>query len=82
MDNLWSGILDGLKACGESGKIPLTIGIDTWAVDYVLLDKEGRRIGDAVAYRDRRTEGMDDVVGKLIPPRAPLLSHWHSEAKF
>ena len=68
MDNLWNGITDGLKACKALGKIPETIGIDTWAVDYVLLDKKGNLIGDAVAYRDGRTEGMDRIVSDLIPP--------------
>ena len=33
MDNLWTGILGGLKACKEAGRIPQTIGIDTWAVN-------------------------------------------------
>lgn len=69
VDHLWQGILDGLKACKVLGKIPATVGIDTWAVDYVLLDKDGQRLGDAVAYRDSRTEGMDRVVEALIPPR-------------
>lgn len=68
MDNLWNGILSGLKECKTLGKIPATIGIDTWAVDYVLLDEKGCQIGDAVAYRDGRTEDMDDVVADLIPP--------------
>ena len=68
VDHLWRGILDGLKACKAMGKIPVTVGIDTWAVDYVLLDKDGQRLGDAVAYRDSRTEGMDKVVDALIPP--------------
>ena len=68
MDNLWAGILDGLKSCKKLGKIPDTIGIDTWAVDYVLLDKEGKPIGDAVAYRDSRTQGMDVLVNELVPP--------------
>ena len=68
MDNLWDGILNGLKACNSLGKIPETIGIDTWAVDYVLLNREGEQIGNAVSYRDGRTEGMDDVVSGLIPP--------------
>ncbi len=67
MDNLWSGIVDGLKACKAAGKIPDTIGIDTWAVDYVLLDGNGDQIGDAVAYRDNRTEGMDAVVDAIVP---------------
>ena len=69
MDNLWNGILGGLRACKDLGKIPATVGIDTWAVDYVLLDGEDRMVGDAVAYRDSRTEGMDAVVEALIPAR-------------
>ncbi len=68
MDNLWNGILGGLKACGERGTVPTVIGIDTWAVDYVLLDKNDRPLGDAVAYRDSRTEGMDALVDANISP--------------
>ncbi|MBO4887029.1 MAG: rhamnulokinase [Firmicutes bacterium] len=69
-DNLWNGILGGLKACGALGKIPETIGIDTWGVDYVLLDENDQMVGDAVAYRDSRTEGMDQVVDGIISPQA------------
>ncbi|MDE7244427.1 MAG: rhamnulokinase [Oscillospiraceae bacterium] len=67
VDNLWTGILDGLKVCKATGKIPTAIGIDTWAVDYVLLDGDDNMIGDAVAYRDRRTADMDAVVDEMIP---------------
>ena len=67
MDNLWNGILGGLKKCREIGKIPATIGIDTWAVDFVLLDENGAMIGDAVAYRDGRTQGADKIADALIP---------------
>ena len=67
MDNLWNGILGGLKACKELGKIPKTVGIDTWGVDYVLLDENDKPVGDAVAYRDGRTAGMDAVVEQAIP---------------
>ena len=67
MDNLWSGILGGLKACKEADKIPQTIGIDTWAVDFVLIDKDGNPVGDAVAYRDSRTKEADKLVDKIIP---------------
>ena len=66
MDNLWNGIVGGLKACKEAGKIPITMGIDTWAVDYVLLDENDALIGDAVAYRDSRTEGMKKQVNQMI----------------
>ena len=68
MDNLWQGILGGLKACKALGKIPATVGIDTWAVDFVLLDKDGAPVGDAVAYRDSRTEGADKLVEAKIDP--------------
>ena len=70
MDNLWAGIVGGLKACGAAGKIPATIGIDTWGVDYVLLDENDHVLGDAVAYRDSRNEGMDVEVSKFISPEA------------
>jgi rhamnulokinase len=66
MDNLWNGIVEGLKACKEQKMIPETVGIDTWGVDYVLLDADGQMIGDAVAYRDLRTEGMDKELSELI----------------
>ena len=38
-----------VKQCAALGKIPCSMGIDTWAVDFVLLDGEGRILGDAVA---------------------------------
>ena len=60
-------ILTGMKKCAMVGKIPYSMGIDTWAVDFVLLDENDERIGDAVAYRDRRTEDMDRKVYEFIP---------------
>jgi rhamnulokinase len=44
-----------------------SIGIDTWAVDFALLDADGNLLGDTVAYRDSRTDGMDAEVERLIP---------------
>lgn len=41
-----------------------TIGIDAWAVDFLLLNTDGKRISDAVAYRDERTEGVWETLGK------------------
>ena len=60
IDHLYEEVLQGIKACKEQGYIPETMGIDTWAVDYVLLDKEGNRLGDAVSYRDDRTNAIRD----------------------
>ena len=64
---LFSAIVEGMKKCKEAGKIPVSMGIDTWAVDFVLLDKEDRMIGNAVGYRDSRTAGMDEKVYEIIP---------------
>ncbi len=65
-DHLWNEVLTGLRRCREIGKVPTYMGIDTWGVDFVLLDEADRVIGDTVAYRDSRTEGMADVVHKVI----------------
>ena len=68
VERLFAEIRNGLKKCGELGKIPSTMGIDTWAVDYVLLDKDDRILGQTAGYRDGRTEGMDEEVYKIISP--------------
>ena len=54
-DRLFNEIINGLKKAKELGKIPVTVGVDTWGVDYVLLDGNDQRIGDAYCYRDGRT---------------------------
>ena len=64
---LFEEIKTGMKKCAAMGKIPCSMGIDTWAVDFALLDKEGKLIGDTVGYRDSRTQGMDEEVYKIIP---------------
>ena len=66
VDQLFGEIQTGMKKCADIGKIPYSMGIDTWAVDFVLLDDQGQRIGDAVAYRDARTDGMDKQVYEII----------------
>lgn len=66
-EKIFKEILTGMKKCKEQGKIPYSVGIDTWAVDFVLLDKEDQPLGNAVSYRDGRTNGMDDYVYKVIP---------------
>ncbi len=63
---LFEHILAGMKKCSELGKIPDSVGIDTWGVDFVLLDKTGSILGQAVGYRDHRTEAMDELVDKYI----------------
>ncbi|MBE5783380.1 MAG: rhamnulokinase [Clostridiales bacterium] len=49
-------IIAGLKACREAGEMPETVAIDTWGVDYALMDEEGHMLSDTFAYRDSRTK--------------------------
>ena len=70
VESLFHEIKMGMKQCAALGKIPCSMGIDTWAVDFVLLDRDGRRLGDAVGYRDDRTKGMDEKVYEVISPEA------------
>lgn len=55
---LFSEIVAGMKKCSEIGKIPASMGIDTWGVDFVLTDDSGNIIGDSVSYRDKRTDNV------------------------
>lgn len=63
---LFAEVKNGLKAAKEKGYVPSYIGIDTWAVDYALLDKNDRLIGEVYAYRDSRTEKSSQVVHRII----------------
>lgn len=67
IEQLFKDIKKGIKKCKEIGKIPTSIGIDTWAVDFVLLDENDKMLGNAVSYRDDRTEGMMEEAFKIIP---------------
>ncbi|WP_309080838.1 rhamnulokinase family protein [Zhihengliuella sp.] len=65
-------VTDGLKAAAavvrESGERVVSIGIDTWAVDYGLLDADGELVAPPHAYRDGRTEPVVERVHAAIPP--------------
>lgn len=65
--SLYSHVVAGIKECVKHYTIPSSIGIDTWGVDFVLLDEENNIVGDTVAYRDSRTDGMDTEVEKILP---------------
>lgn len=66
-EGLFASILAGLKKCKELGKIPSYMGIDTWGVDYVLVDADGNKVGDAVGYRDGRTApAMAEIYENII----------------
>ena len=66
VDRLFGEILNGMKKCKEQGKIPVSMAIDTWAVDYVLLDEKDRIMGETYGYRDHRTDGMDAETVKIL----------------
>ena len=68
VEGLFAHVVAGLKAAKEkTGVVPVTVGIDTWAVDFVLLDGANNIVGDTVAYRDDRTNGMYEVADALMP---------------
>ena len=64
--NLFKEIVNGMKKCRELDMIPVSIAIDTWAVDFVLLDEKDNLLGDTYAYRDSRTKEMPKEVYRLI----------------
>lgn len=67
IDGLFDQVVEGLRRCkSELGVVPETIGIDTWGSDFVLLDEHLERVGEAVAYRDARAEGMAAVADSLF----------------
>ncbi|MDR2043841.1 MAG: rhamnulokinase [Clostridium sp.] len=67
LQTLFGEIKTGMKKCKEAGKIPASLGVDAWGVDFVLLDEQDRLLGNAVSYRDSRTCGMDEKVYRIIP---------------
>ncbi|MFE9835627.1 rhamnulokinase family protein [Streptomyces sp. NPDC005551] len=60
---LYAGVLDGLRAAGQVD----SVGIDSWAVDYGLLDADGALLGNPVHYRDPRTQGVAERVWETVP---------------
>ncbi len=70
IDRLFAEILNGLRTAKAQGITPRSVAIDTWGVDFVLLDAQGRMLGDAVSYRDGRTQGMDEIVRRVIDEEA------------
>jgi rhamnulokinase len=68
---LFDEVLVGLRAAQQSlaaGEVIASIGIDTWAVDYGLLDADGELLGPPFCYRDSRTaRGVDRVHAEVSP---------------
>lgn len=67
IEHLFEEIVNGLKVAKKLGKIPVSVGIDTWGVDYVLLDEKDEPLEGAYCYRDIRTELTIPKVHEIIP---------------
>ena len=64
--HLRNAVINGIAKCRELDKIPKTVAVDTWGVDYVLLDWDGQALLPAVSYRDARTFAVSDEVAARI----------------
>lgn len=60
---LYGQLLDGLRCCGPVD----TVGVDSWGVDYGLLDARGALVATPYHYRDERTKGVIDAVHERLP---------------
>ncbi len=65
IDKLVDSVKAGIDEAMKKAEIA-SIGLDTWGVDFVLLDENGDRCSDAVAYRDTRTAGADAEIEKEV----------------
>lgn len=68
IEHLVNEVKKGIAKCKEIGKIPCTVAIDTWGVDYVLLDENKKEIKPCYCYRDNRTNAVVDEVESLVSP--------------
>lgn len=66
---LFDDIKKGIAACATLAQKPESIGLDTWGVDYALLDKQGGFLGIPYAYRDHRTDTAMEELFRIIPKK-------------
>lgn len=60
VDGLFNEVVNGIAKCKDLGKIPTSLAIDTWGVDYVLLDEDKREMLPVYAYRNERLDNISD----------------------
>ena len=71
LDLIWREVLTGLRAAVAQFPDAMSVSVDTWGVDWVPLDDEGRRLSSGRAYRDERTDRtLEAFRGKLSDERA------------
>ena len=70
---LFEELKNGLRKAFRKYDDIVSIGVDTWGVDFGLIDKQGHLISNPVCYRDARTEGMLEKAFKVLPKERFLL---------
>jgi rhamnulokinase len=68
VSGLYDAVLDGLAAAGREADVA-SVGVDTWGVDYGLLDEDGELVENPVHYRDSRTDGAMEALFGEVPAR-------------
>ncbi|HEY4752181.1 MAG TPA: FGGY family carbohydrate kinase, partial [Candidatus Limnocylindrales bacterium] len=63
---LWSDVENGLRRAGEAGAVA-SVAVDSWGVDFALVDGRGRLLANPVHYRDARTVGVPERVFETVP---------------
>jgi rhamnulokinase len=76
LPGLWSRVRHGLAAAGATpgGKQIVSVGVDTWGVDFGLLGRGDEILGNPYHYRDSRTDGMLDRAFAIVP-REEIFRH-------
>ncbi|MGI6211567.1 MAG: rhamnulokinase [Anaerovoracaceae bacterium] len=69
IDRLRKEVLAGIRQAKTIGKVPVSVAIDTWGCDYVLLDPSGEVLDPVYAYRDARTLKVLDEAEERMPFR-------------
>ncbi len=66
--HLWNEVMEGItRVAGKVGNDLAGIGLDTWAIDFGLLDRQGSLLGNPYNYRDSRTDGMLEEAFRRMP---------------
>src|SRR6187549_2410074 len=64
---LWHEVVIGLRAAARSSGDVSSVGVDTWAIDFGLIDNAGELLGPVAHYRDDRTDGIAEQFDDVVP---------------
>lgn len=73
-ERLLGQVVSSIEDSFAGGFEPVSVGVDTWGVDYVLIDREGRPVEQPFAYRDHRTDGIMERFSREVMPLEELYS--------